>query len=165
MSTTDAFRGFCLTALLAASLAASAAGPEAEARGRYLISVAGCNDCHTPNYMPTSGQVPEEQWLTGSELGFRGPWGTTYPPNLRLRVQGLSEAEWIALARQPMRPPMPWFNLREMSDADLGAIYHYLRGLGAAGQASPAYAPPGTAVATPYIDMTPRVADTAVATR
>jgi len=125
-------------------------------RGRYLAVTSGCNDCHTPGYMQTDGKVPESQWLTGSAVGFQGPWGTTYPANLRLYVQAISEAQWLMRARQPMRPPMPWFNLREMDDRDLVALYRYLRALGPAGGTAPLAAAPGVAVDTPYIDFTPK---------
>ena len=27
--------------------------------------------------------MPEAQWLTGDSLGWRGPWGTTYPECLK----------------------------------------------------------------------------------
>lgn len=53
-------------------------------RGRYIAKVAGCNDCHTPNYAMSGGNVPEKDWLTGDHLGWKGPWGTTYPANLRI---------------------------------------------------------------------------------
>jgi len=56
-------------------------------RGRYLVKIAGCNDCHTAGYAETAGKVPEKQWLTGDQLGWRGPWGTTYAANLRLYMQ------------------------------------------------------------------------------
>jgi hypothetical protein len=52
-----------------------------------------------------------------------------------------------------MRPPMPWFNLREMTDEDLVAMYRYLRALGPAGAPAPAGAGPGMAVETPYIEF------------
>ena len=55
-------------------------------RERYLITIAGCNDCHTPNYPQSGGKTPEKEWLTGDALGWRGPWGTTYAPNLRLSI-------------------------------------------------------------------------------
>src|SRR5689334_22654727 len=36
---------------VAASLMpASAADPAAVTRGKYLVAIAGCNDCHTPGY-------------------------------------------------------------------------------------------------------------------
>lgn len=125
-------------------------------RGRYLSIIGGCNDCHTPGYLEKSGAVPEGVWLSGSPLGFQGPWGTTYPSNLRLVAATMSEAQWLTHARAARRPPMPWFNLRAMSDADLSAMYAYLRSLGGGGEAAPAYVPPGEHVATPYIDFAPK---------
>ncbi|HVF65731.1 MAG TPA: cytochrome c [Casimicrobiaceae bacterium] len=134
---------------LAQSTKASAADIE---RGRYLVKIAGCNDCHTANYAETAGAVPEKDWLTGVPVGFRGPWGTTYATNLRLVVAGLSEQQWMQAARKAMRPPMPWFVLRDMTDADVRAIYRYVRSLGPAGTAAPAYVPPAQKVTTPTID-------------
>ena len=125
-------------------------------RGKYLVQVSGCNDCHTPGYMQMEGKVPESAWLTGSPVGFQGPWGTTYPVNLRRYMEDKSEAQWIAKARQPTRPPMPWFNLRQMSDKDLKAIYHYVRALGTAGEPAPAAVAPGQPVETPYVEFVPK---------
>ena len=125
-------------------------------RGRYLGQVAACNDCHTHGYPEAAGQIDEKQWLLGSSLGWSGPWGTTYPGNLRLVMQSLSEDQWMAQARSERRPPMPWFLLRDMTDEDLKAIYHYIRSLGSKGEPAPAYAPPGQAVNTPYIEFFPK---------
>lgn len=55
-----------------------------------------------------------------------------------------------------MRPPMPWFNLKTMSDRDLLAIYRFLHAAGPAGQEAPAATGVGEPVATPYIDFTPK---------
>ena len=134
------------------------AGPPADdvRHGRYLIQTSGCNDCHTPGYMQRDGQVPEAEWLTGDALGWQGPWGTTYPANLRLLFRDLSEGQWLVRARQPMRPPMPSPSLRAMSDADLRAIYRYVRSLEVKGAPAPAYVPPGGKVATPYLDLAPK---------
>ena len=149
-----------LFSLIAFAGTASAAEPAPDQqvleRGRYLAITSGCNDCHTPGYMQTDGNVPEPLWFTGNSVGFQGPWGTSYPVNLRLHVQSLTEAQWIERARRPMRPPMPWFNLRDMQDADLVAIYRYLRALGPAGEPAPFAAAPGVLVATPYIDFSLR---------
>lgn len=123
------------------------------ARGRYLVKTTGCNDCHTPGYAANAGRVEESRWLIGNSLGWQGPWGTTYPPNLRLLVQGLTPGQWLATARRPMRPPMPWFALREMTDADLLAIYHFARALGPAGSAAPSYLPPGQTARTPVVSV------------
>jgi mono/diheme cytochrome c family protein len=124
------------------------------ARGRYLISIAGCNDCHTPNFAPSGGKVPESEWLTGDALGWRGPWGTTYAPNLRLTMPKLSEDHWVKQAKTlTARPPMPWFNVQRMSEADLRAIYRYVRHLGPAGKPAPDYVPPDGKPAGPYVQF------------
>ena len=125
-------------------------------RGRYLVRIGGCNDCHTPNYPQAGGQIPEADWLMGNPVGFQGPWGTTYPSNLRLVANSLSEAQWLKTARAEMRPPMPWFGLRQMTDTDLQAVYWYVRSLGAKGEPAPAYAPPGQPPNTPYIVLVPQ---------
>jgi mono/diheme cytochrome c family protein len=137
-------------ALLTTANAASVASPQV-ARGRYLVKTTGCNDCHTPGYTQSAGDVAESQWLIGDSLGWQGPWGTTYPVNLRRFVQAVTAEQWLEITRRPMRPPMPWFALRDMTDEDLIAIYQYVRSLGPAGASAPSYAPPGQAVRTPVV--------------
>jgi mono/diheme cytochrome c family protein len=123
-------------------------------RGRYLIRITGCNDCHTPNYPQAGGKVPEKEWLTGDVLGWRGPWGTTYPVNLRLYMQDMTEEQWVKKAKTLMtRPPMPWFNVRDMTTRDLRAMYRYIRHLGPAGKPAPAYVPPDQTPAPPFVQF------------
>lgn len=124
------------------------------ARGRYLVQIAGCNDCHTPGYIQAAGKVDEKLWLTGDALGWRGPWGTTYATNLRISLNAMSEAQWLQFAKsmQP-RPPMPWFNVRAMNDSDLKAIYHYVKALGSAGKPAPAWVAPDKTAAQPFVQF------------
>jgi mono/diheme cytochrome c family protein len=123
-------------------------------RGRYLVQIAGCNDCHTAGYLESDGQVPEDDWLQGDTLGWRGPWGTTYPPNLRLFMRDVSEDRWLAFVREAvMRPPMPWFNLRAMTDQDLRAVYQFIRHLGPAGGPAPVYVPPDREPPPPFVQF------------
>ena len=123
-------------------------------RGRYLVKVTGCNDCHTPGYAAAGGKIPESQWLTGDRLGWRGPWGTTYAINLRLYMRDMSEAKWVQRAKtMETRPPMPWFALHDMTDQDLKAIYHYVNALGPAGEPAPVYLPPGKDPQQPYVQF------------
>ena len=122
-------------------------------RGRYLVQISGCNDCHTPGYPESNGKVDEKLWLTGSPLGWRGPWGTTYATNLRLAAQKLTEAQWMQRARNELRPPMPWFNLRDMTESDVRVIYRYLRHLGPAGAEAPAYLPPDKEPKPPFVQF------------
>jgi mono/diheme cytochrome c family protein len=122
-----------LTALLlAGAFAAFAADKPATgtssadvvARGRYLVMIGGCNDCHTPGFALAGGHVPEAQWLTGDALGWHGEWGTTYPPNLRLKLNAMDLATWTSYAKGlKTRPPMPYWAINAMSDADLEALW------------------------------------------
>jgi mono/diheme cytochrome c family protein len=88
---------------------AAAGGPSSERveRGRYLVSIVGCNDCHTPFKMGASGPEPdmsrmlsghpegqvmpapqalgESPWVwlgAGTNTAFAGPWGVSYAANL-----------------------------------------------------------------------------------
>jgi phosphoglycerate dehydrogenase-like enzyme/mono/diheme cytochrome c family protein len=126
------------------------------ARGRYLIMVGSCNDCHTPRFLQEGMKVPEDTWLTGLNVGFQGPWGTTYGPNLRLLMSTLTEDEWLTRARVQRLPPMPSPAMQAMSDADLRAIYRYVRHLGPAGEPAPAYVAPGGKVVASYYDFVPK---------
>jgi mono/diheme cytochrome c family protein len=120
-------------------------------RGHYLVMIAGCNDCHTPGYLLSEGKVPEKLWLTGDRFGWKGPWGTTYAPNLRIFINAMTERQWIKTARTlKARPPMPWFDVNIMKKEDLKAIYQYVRFLGASGDPAPAYLPPDQEPTTPY---------------
>ncbi len=104
---------------------APAAGPDRTSleRGRHIVKVGGCNDCNTPGYAMKGGQVPEELWLTGDALGWRGPWGTTYPTNLRIHLAGMTEDAWVERAATlTTRPPMPWFDVQDMSERDLRSL-------------------------------------------
>ena len=142
---------------------AAAKDPQIE-RGQYLVKIAGCNDCHTAGYLQTGGNVSVGEWLTGVPVGFRGPWGTTYAPNLRLTISNLTEDQWVTFARAERRPPMPWFNLAAMNDADLRAMYRFVRDLGPKGERAPAAAAPGVAVKTPVIVFEPKMETTAANT-
>ena len=144
-----AVAGIAASATFAADKNATASKHD---RGRYVIQIGGCNDCHTPGYAMSGGKVDEKQWLTGDALGWRGPWGTTYPINLRLYMQTLSEKQWIDKARHlTARPPMPFWALNTMTDADLRAIYRFVRALGPAGQPAPDYVPPTQEPKPPYV--------------
>lgn len=122
-------------------------------RGRYVVEIGGCNDCHTAGYAEAGGKAAETDRLKGDTLGYRGPWGTTYPTNLRLSFSKMTEDQWLKYAKSLMAlPPMPWFNVRAMTDADLRALYQYVKSLtGTAGTAAPAFLPPGNAPKPPFI--------------
>jgi mono/diheme cytochrome c family protein len=151
--------------LVAAALAASLAVPvwsasaavdansdDSVARGRYLVEIAGCNDCHTSGYAESMGEVPEANWLLGDIVGWQGPWGTTYPPNLRLSLSRMTADEWVSFAYNlRSRPPMPSFALNRMTEQDLRAIYAFVRTLQPLGDPAPVYLPPGAEAPPPVV--------------
>lgn len=137
-----------------ATTVSTTTAPDLIARGEYIVKIGGCNDCHTAGFGESGGKVPRQQWLTGSAQGFLGPWGTTYPSNLRLGMSKMSEAEWLTYSSTfHTRPPMPDFTIRDMSEEDRRALYRFVTSLGSAGEAAPAYLPPGQQPAAPYFQL------------
>lgn len=146
------------TAVLFATLAATSTSgaPDAAtlARGRALVVYGTCNDCHTAGWRDTDGAIPVAKWMTGSAIGFRGWWGTSYPTNVRLDFQTMTVDRWISAVRtRAGHPPMVWQDLRQLPDSDLRAIYAFVRSLGPAGVPAPAAVEPWREPATKYVDM------------
>ncbi|MGE3143137.1 MAG: cytochrome C [Hyphomonadaceae bacterium] len=136
-----------------AATGADAASVEA---GRHLVLVGACNDCHTPGYAEANGAVPEAQWLTGTPVGFRGPWGVSYPANLRNVVAAMSEDEWAqSLKARTGLPPMPWGALNAMDETELRSLYRFIKSLGPGGEDMPTALPPGEPVRTPTFWFVP----------
>jgi len=46
---------------------------------------------------------------------------------------------------------MPWFNLNQWADADLRALYQYVKSLGPVGEPAQPYLPPDKAPNPPFI--------------
>jgi mono/diheme cytochrome c family protein len=145
------------TGIFLLSCLAQAANPtedEMITRGRYIVKVTGCNDCHTPNYGERNGQVPENEWLIGTPIGYKGPWGTTYAKNLRRLLANKTETEWVTYAKKMQaKPPMPWYNVNALSEEDLKAIYQFIHYLGDNPNKVPKELPPGETPKTPYINF------------
>jgi hypothetical protein len=122
-------------------------------RGRSLVKSMGCNDCHTPSYEERGLAIPEQDWLTGGTLGFLGPEGTSYPANLRLLCDRISEDDWLVLTRQMRKDaPMGAILLPKTPEADLRAIYRFVKQLGPKGDPAPASLPAGVTPTTRYIE-------------
>ena len=49
--------------------------PAEVARGKYLLQIAGCNDCHTPGYTASAGKVEEKLWPYRRPARLAGPMG------------------------------------------------------------------------------------------
>jgi len=108
-------------------------------RGQYLVSIAGCNDCHTPGYL--LGMPDFDRRLGGSDVGFFAPgMGYFYGPNLTPdEATGLgswSDDQIVTALRTGVRPDgrvlspvMPWMGLSNLTDEDAFAIAAYLKSL------------------------------------
>jgi mono/diheme cytochrome c family protein len=128
----------CLAVIFAGATAASAQNAEIK-RGQYLVSLGGCNDCHTPGYF--LGKPDTARFLGGSDVGFEIPnLGTFYGPNLTPdRETGLgkwSAAEIVKAIKKGERPDgrilapvMPWHAFANLTDADARAITAFLKSL------------------------------------
>ena len=124
--------------------------------GEYLSVIGGCHDCHTPNFAEKNGHVPEKDYLIGTPYGFKGPWGVTYPANLRLLVNEISPKAWVQILKHNIgKPPMPWVATNKMSEEDLNSIYLYIKNLGPIGTKVPLATEPGQKAKTPFIYFVP----------
>jgi mono/diheme cytochrome c family protein len=108
-------------------------------RGRYLVTLGGCGDCHTPGYF--LGKPDFKRELGGSEVGFEIPGvGVFYGPNLTPdKETGLgtwSEADIVKALKTGVRPDgrglvpvMPWPAFAKLTKQDAQAIAAYLKSL------------------------------------
>jgi hypothetical protein len=94
---------------------------------------------------------------TAGMTAWAGPWGISYAPNLTPdRETGLgiwTEEMFVSAMRtgkhmgsgREILPPMPWRAVAGLNDADLKAIYAYLRSVPAIRNQAPNPVPPGGA--------------------
>jgi mono/diheme cytochrome c family protein len=125
------------------------------ARGKYLVRLAGCSDCHTPGYL--FGAPDTNRLLAGSELGWKGPWGVSFARNLtpdpQTGIGAWSESDIVTAIRTGKRPdgrillpPMPWPDFAGLTDDDAMAIAKYMKTLVPVPHQMPDIVPPGTPV-------------------
>ena len=133
-------------------------------RGQYLATVSGCHDCHTPGSL--YGAPDMKRALSGSDLGWKGPWGVSYATNLTPdRTTGLGSwtDEEIRRAIQngvgkdggPVAPPMPWPNFAHYTRDDVMALIAYLRSIPAVVHQVPAGVPPNGTPLGPVLELPP----------
>jgi len=133
-------------------------------RGAYLARVSGCHDCHTPGTL--YGAPDMKRALSGSDLGWKGPWGVSYPNNLTPDAAtglGTWTDEEIRRAIQngvrkngsPVAPPMPWPNFAHFTRQDAMAIIAYLRSIPAVVHKVPDRVPPNGTPLGPVLDFPP----------
>jgi len=157
----------------------AAAGQDTSAkRGGYLVTIMGCDDCHSPRIMGANGpQLDPDRLLSGYDStvkvvvpdmkglppgsivatggGFTGPWGTSFAANLTSDGTGignwsleqfkkaLTHGKFKGIDEERMLfPPMPWENYQHIEEADLKAIFAYLKSTKPVKNVVPAYMPP-----------------------
>ena len=129
------------------------------ARGKYLMTIGACNDCHSPKLDPQQHPDPRRPFSgrpqttqapspTSTEIhasldltAWAGPWGVSYGANLSPDSEtGLkkryTEASFIKTLRtgkkpegEDLQPPMPWELYKVFSDDDIKAIWAYLQSI------------------------------------
>ncbi len=151
-------------------------------RGKYLVEVMGCHDCHSPRIMgPNGPMLDPDRILSGhpanemnpppapnANPGYVlfgmggttavGPWGTSFSGNITSDATGIgnwSEEQFKrAITKglykglegsRPLLPPMPWENYKNITDADVHAIYTYLQSTKPVENVVPAPLPPAAA--------------------
>lgn len=148
--------GFCAIAFPVAAWAAD--GEVSVEWGKHVSIIGGCHDCHTAGYNESSGRIDSNTALKGIAVGWRGPWGTTYALNLRLTAKDRTEDQFLKFAKEfEAKPPMPWYNVHEMTDTDIRSLYRYIKSLGDPGDQVPEAVPPGTEPTTPYVPIVPPI--------
>ncbi|MET3965212.1 MULTISPECIES: c-type cytochrome [Bradyrhizobium] len=108
------------------------------ARGRYLLTIAHCLECHTPE-----GPSVVHDFAGASGKGgrtFKGPWGESVSPNITADpAVGIGQwsddeikraiTQGIARDGHKLKPPMAYAAYASMTAQDLDAIVAFLRTL------------------------------------
>jgi mono/diheme cytochrome c family protein len=134
---------FCFAAAMltatALSLTQAGAADRQIERGKYLVRLAACTDCHTPGSF--LGKPDLTRFLGGSDVGFAIPnlgvfVGRNLTPDKETGL-GAWKREQIVTAittgKRPdgreLAPIMPWQAYSKLTHADVTAIVAYLQSL------------------------------------
>jgi mono/diheme cytochrome c family protein len=121
----------------AATLLPKAHGESLTERGKYLVTLAGCNDCHTPGYF--FGKPDMARYLGGSDVGFEIPGLGVFPgrnitPDKETGIGDWTDAQIAAALTTGKRPDgrelapiMPYHSFSYLSKDDVAAIVAFLR--------------------------------------
>jgi mono/diheme cytochrome c family protein len=102
-------------------------------RGAYMITIAGCRDCHTPQ--DAHGNAITKLDLAGGFV-LAGPWGNVASANITQDPSGIpyySDVMFLNTLRtgyvgsRKLAAIMPWWRLRGMTDQDILSIFAYLK--------------------------------------
>jgi mono/diheme cytochrome c family protein len=128
--------------LIAGAWAASTASARADAqteRGKYLVTLGGCSDCHTPGSF--LGHPDLTKLLGGSDVGFAIPGlgvfvGRNLTPDKETGLGNWTLAQIVTAFTTGVRPDgrvlapiMPWEALSHLTKSDALAIAAYLKSL------------------------------------
>ncbi len=102
------------------------------ARGKYLVTIAACVDCHGNFKMASEKGVP----LSGGTEFNLGPVGTFYAANLTT-LQDWKTEDFLKVfhegldpkSKRVLAPIMPYISYHGMSDSDVASVGAYLRSL------------------------------------
>jgi mono/diheme cytochrome c family protein len=109
------------------------------ARGKYLVTIASCSDCHTPGHL--RGEPDMSRFLGGSDVGFGVPglgtfYGRNLTPDKETGLGNWSTADIVHALKTGVRPDgrelapaMPWRAFSHLTDADADAIAVFLKTL------------------------------------
>jgi mono/diheme cytochrome c family protein len=135
-------RILCVLVLAAAGIVSAVASSAADSqieRGKYLVTISGCNDCHTPGYF--LGKPDFSRTLAGSDVGFTIPGlgafvGRNLTPDKETGLGNWTDDQIISAFTAGIRPDgrrlapiMPWRELAHLTSDDAHAIVAYLRSL------------------------------------
>ena len=129
-----------LAAAVAVATVASAHATQSQIeRGKYLVTVGGCSDCHTPGTF--FGHPDMSKYLGGSDVGFAIPGLGVFPgrnltPDKQTGLGSWTTAQIIKAFTTGVRPDgrtlapvMPYAALSHLTHEDALAIAAYLKSL------------------------------------
>jgi mono/diheme cytochrome c family protein len=146
-----------VTLLAVGSLSAHAASKQVD-RGKYLVTLGGCNDCHTPGYF--LGKPDMARFLGGSDVGFEIPGlgvflGRNITPDKETGIGSWTKAQIVTAIQTGKRPDgrmlapiMPWHAFANLTKGDASAIAEYLQSIPAVKNKIPDPFGPGQKVST-----------------
>jgi mono/diheme cytochrome c family protein len=103
-------------------------------RGAYLVQIAGCADCHTPQ----KNGAPLDGLDFAGGFNLEGPWGHVASANITPDASGIPyyDSELFTqvlrtgyVKARAINPIMPWPAYRNMTDRDLSDMFAYLQTL------------------------------------
>lgn len=160
-------------ACLALPSVSNAADEAQLARGKYLVTLGGCTDCHTPGYF--LGGPDMSRYLGGSDVAFEIPGlgafiGRNLTPDKETGLGDWTAEQIVTALRTGERPDgrvlapiMPYHALANLTDDDAMAIAQFLMSIEPVRNEIPGPFGPGEEVSTFMFRILPPGATAATA--